>query len=70
MRENPLPNSTDDFKSFKGDSVFTNTGETKSLLEQEAFAWDTVIKKGTELNTSALPTGTEKIYKQIKENQD
>ena len=26
-------------------------------------------KKNTELNTTALPTGTEKIYKSIKENQ-
>ena len=26
-------------------------------------------KKNTELNTTALPTGTERIYKQIQENQ-
>jgi hypothetical protein len=45
--------------------VYLNTGDSSQYREQERFVWDTVEKKGTELNTFALPTGTEKIYKQI-----
>ena len=28
MRENPLPSGASDFKTFKGDNLYLNTGET------------------------------------------
>ncbi len=63
MRENPLPQDPNDFKTFQGDKIYLNTGDSVLLTEQEHFVWETVEKKGTELNSTALPTGTEKIYK-------
>ncbi len=63
MRENPLPSGASDFRTFKGDNIYLNTGETQNLNDQERFVWETVEKKNTELNTTALPTGTERIYK-------
>jgi hypothetical protein len=63
MRDNPLPCESKDYNAFQGDKVYLNTGDTVNYRDQERFVWDTVEKKGTELNTTALPTGTEKIYK-------
>lgn len=33
MRDNPLPKGTNDFKSFKGDNVYLNTGDATKLYE-------------------------------------
>lgn len=44
-------------------------GERNDLTNQDAFAAEQVELHHSELNTFALPTLTEKIYKRVKENK-
>lgn len=67
MRENPNPNS--DTQIFKGDNSYRYTGDTVNLLEQEKFAWELIENNNAELNTIGLPSGTEMLYRKMKEKE-
>lgn len=69
MRENPNPNFDTDKQVFKGDNAYRYTGETLSLLEQEKFVWDLVERNNAEVNTIGLPSGTELLFKKMKEKE-
>lgn len=67
MRENPNPNS--EKQIFKGDNAYRYTGDTLNLLEQEKFAWELAENHSAEVNTIGLPSGTEILYKKMKEKE-
>lgn len=67
MRENPNPNS--EKQIFKGDNAYRYTGDTLNLLQQEKFAWELIENNNAELNTVGLPSGTEILFKRLKEKE-
>ena len=69
MRENPNPTVDPEKQVFKGDNAYRYTGDTLKLLEQEKFVWDLVERNNAELNTIGLPSGTEVLFKKMKEKE-
>jgi pre-mRNA-processing factor SLU7 len=67
MRENPNPFMEPEKQMFKGDNYVRLSGDTLNLLEQEKFAWDSIEKDQSDLNSIALPTATEMIFKKAQE---
>jgi hypothetical protein len=45
-------------------------GEKTELSEQDRFAFEQVERHHAELNTTALPTLTEKIYRSVKQKME
>ena len=69
MRENPNPSVDPEKQIFKGDNAYRYTGDTLKLLDQEKFVWDLIERNNAELNTIGLPSGTELLFKKMKEKE-
>lgn len=70
MNGNPNPQLDPEQQEFKGDNYHRFTGDTMNLLAQEKFTWDHVKKNKSELNSVAMPTLTEMLFRKSQAQSD
>jgi Pre-mRNA splicing Prp18-interacting factor len=58
-----------DGDDFVSENAMRFSGDAAKLLEQEKMVWDLIQHQNADINSVALPTATELIYKKIKEKQ-
>ena len=54
------------FQDFNGDNFNRLSGDTMNLIEQENFTWQHVKQNNSELNSVAMPTLTEMLFKKSR----
>ena len=70
MADNPTPHLPEEEQLYKGHNAFLNSGEQLELLEQDRFVLQQAELQNSELNSVALPSLTEHVFKtMMRKNQ-